>query len=43
MNVDDDRAKDHEFDAYGPWGWIGGFVFGGLLLWFMFALATGFA
>tara|TARA_Y100000813_G_scaffold167544_1_gene129373 strand:+ start:191 stop:310 length:120 start_codon:yes stop_codon:yes gene_type:complete len=34
------RGKD---DEYGPWPWIVGFALGGLILWLMFHLATGFS
>ena len=29
--------------TYGPWPWIVGFAAGAVIMWLMFALATGFA
>lgn len=34
---------NHDHAHYGPWTWIVGFAFGALIIWIMFALATGFA
>lgn len=33
----------HGDQTYGPWPWIADFAFGALVIWIMFALATGFS
>ena len=40
MMQNESRTED---EIYGPWPWTIGFAFGGLLIWVMFALATGFS
>jgi len=40
MMIEPDSGEER---PYGPWTWIAGFALGGIIIWLMFALATGFA
>ena len=34
--------SDH-VDTYGPWAWVAGMIFAGLVTWLMFYIADGFS
>jgi hypothetical protein len=36
-----DKQDREAADDYGPWGWIGGYVIGFILMALMFTLASG--
>lgn len=37
-----DPVRSDHVRTYGIWAWAVGIIFGGLLIWFMFAFADGF-
>jgi len=36
------EGRNDHVQHYGPWGWIGGFILGALIIYAMFSIADGF-